>query len=308
MIRTGLAYWVCPLCKHCQKVNIADIATDFQVAQQHYYGDTPTILQDRPSIVDLEILAERKRLVGRFIRPGGRVIEVGPGSGYFAEWLITRGYEPVLYEYSDTLASQLRVKLGVEVETGSFESQDFLTQRVQACAFFSFHVIEHVIDPLRHLQAGFEAVETGGYGFVATPNASSWQQRFFQTLSPNFDEAHLRVFSARSLGSLCERAGWQVVYIATPEYTSGWLRIFTKILRKIRGEDVTATPGKYAVVASSKFETIYRAVRGVTAPLRYLQRRLNGGNELFVVLYKSASSSAIESSGTIDGASLEAAS
>jgi 2-polyprenyl-3-methyl-5-hydroxy-6-metoxy-1,4-benzoquinol methylase len=283
-LRPTLAYWICRQCRHCLKENVVDSDRDFRSAQEFYFGAESALLQDHPSIIDLEILAERRRLVDERLCTGSSTIEVGPGAGFFAEWLIAAGHRVTLFEQSPALADHLRSRLGVDVETDALESRAADIAPVDA--FFSFQVIEHVIDPLRHLQAGFDAVEQGGLGFVSTPNAASWQQRAFSTLSPNFDEAHLRVFSVRSLKGLCAAAGWEVIAEQTPEYTSGWLRVLSKALRQLKREDEARTAGKYAEAASSRFEKAYEFIRFVTAPLRHLQRRLNGGNELLLILRK----------------------
>jgi SAM-dependent methyltransferase len=156
--------------------------------------------------------------------------------------------------------------------------------------FCSFHVIEHVTDPRAHLSEAARVVRPAGLAFVATPNASSWEQKLFRRLSPNFDSAHLRVFSAQSLQRLADETGWSVLYDETPEYTSGWLRVVSKAFRKLRGEDEEATAGKYASQMSPHKRWIIGAMRGLSWPLRTVQSRLQGGNEILVVLQRNARS------------------
>jgi SAM-dependent methyltransferase len=150
--------------------------------------------------------------------------------------------------------------------------------------FCSFHVIEHVLDPRAHLELAIKYVKPGGLAFIATPNANSWEQRLFPRLSPNFDSAHLRVFSQKSLRILAQDVGWSVVYEKTPEYSSSWLRVFSKILRKFRGEDEEATAGKYLLNQSFSRKMLLYFIMLFSYPFRILQSLFNGGNEIFTVL------------------------
>lgn len=246
--------------------------------------------------MDREILAIRLKAISERLKPYSRILEVGPGAGFLCHALAHRGYKLKAIEHSPVLAQALRENLGLEVEIGAFESN--IKEGSTFDAFCSFHVIEHVPDPLRHLQAGFEVVQAGGLGFIATPNAQSWQQRFYPRLSPNFDKAHLRVFSVHSLKLLCVQAGWEVVDVQTPEYTSAWLRVLSKGLRQLKHEDEVHSAGKYAAATTSRFEWAFRLVGLMTSPVRFIQRRMKGGNELFFVLRKPVRQPSSDSSRT----------
>ena len=283
-LRADLAYWICDNCGHCLMSTTGKSIDDFEKAQSAYFGESSILIQHEASVIDQEILAQRKRTLSAYVVEQGTVLEVGPGAGFVAEWLQKCGHGLRLVEHSPVLADNLEKKLGVPVEIGAFETSEIAPASV--AAFCSFHVIEHVPDPMRHLMAGLLAVREGGIGFVATPNACSWQQTWFRKLSPNFDTAHLRVFSPDSLRMFCERAGWEVVRIETPEYAVGWLRVFSKVVRRLRGEDENLTAGKYADMASVRLERIYKALAVLTWPLRCLQLLAGRGNEVLLILRK----------------------
>jgi SAM-dependent methyltransferase len=269
-------------CGHCLKVSSIDSKDDFHNAQLTYFGDDSILLQPEPSVFDKEILAQRQLITRRFLPPKGSVLEVGPGSGFFAKWLQERGHDVTLVEYSPSLAEALSQRLGIKVVIGSLESCK--VPEAEAVAFFSFHVVEHVTDPVKHLAAGLRAVRPGSYGFIATPNAKSYQQRLSRRLSPNFDSAHLRVFSPESLQECCLAAGWQIIDVETPEFTLDWMRVASKLMRKLRRENESSTAGKYAVVGFSRYSWIVRFFALLTLPLRFLQCRVKGGNEVFIVV------------------------
>ncbi|MEE9905285.1 MAG: class I SAM-dependent methyltransferase [Chlorobium sp.] len=280
-LRPDLAYWCCRECGHCL-IDLKDgLEAGFDAAQIQYFGSGSLLLQEVPAVFEREILNERKRLAYNYIPPSSHVVEVGPGSGFFARLLKGQGHHVELVEHSSDLAEALGRQLCVPMHIGEFEKA--VLSGGAADVFCSFHVIEHVKDPLAHLRTGLAAVRPGGIGLIATPNARSWQQNLFVGLSPNFDSAHLRVFSKASLRRYTKLSGWLIESEFTPEYTSGWLRVLSKALRKIKGEDEEGTAGMYAA-PSPKLSAVYRLAAILSWPIRQLQVRFGGGNEIFLVL------------------------
>lgn len=282
LVRNALAYWCCQKCGHC-KIDLPndEIITGFNDSQKNYFGVDSYLLNATPTIFDNEILEKRRVQVREFIPNCSWVLEVGPGSGFFAEAIKAMGHSVELVEHSPTLAEKLSRCLAVPLHIGEFEQLQLPQENFDV--FCSFHVIEHVKDPLVHLRAGFLMVKPGGIGLIATPNSCSWQQRLFRLFSPNFDSSHLRVFSKTSLKSYAELAGWSVEIIRTPEYTISWLRVISKALRKFRGEDEEVTAGKYSVTLS-QLSIVYILASILSWPIRRLQELSGGGNEIFIVL------------------------
>lgn len=284
-VRPSLSYYDCQSCRHCDLINTeGNVGKLFEAAQEKYFGEESVLSNSENSSLDDEILSSREDVVGSVLSTPSDVLEVGPGSGAFVAWLLDRGHRVIAVEQSRILANKLSGQLSAGVVLGEFENIDLEKETVDV--FCSFHVIEHVRDPLAHLQKALDVVRLDGYAFIATPNAGSWQQRLFPLLSPNFDSAHLRVFSQSSLAQLCEAAGWSIVRVVTPEHTVNWIRVATKLLRRVKGEDEEETAGKYAGRNSGVINMIGWIARVVTFPLRSVQKALGGGNELFFILQK----------------------
>ena len=283
-LRDTLSYYVCPKCKHCEKVvnENSSINEAFEDAQEKYFGEDSAIFLVAQSPFEAEVLERRIDILSRYLPHKSSIIEVGPGGGAVLNWLMEEGHQPTAVEYSPSLAKHLAQHFGIAVKTGEFETLEIENEGFDA--FCSFHVIEHVRDPLAHLRKAFSIVRPGGMAFVATPNSTSWEQRIPGHLSPNYDSAHLRVFSPESLSKFAQDAGWQVQEVITPEFTMGWLRVLSKIVRRFKGEDEESTAGKYAGAVTSKQRSIFRIANLITMPVRAVQARLGGGNELFLVL------------------------
>ena len=238
----------------------------------------------RVAIFEGETMEQRFRVFRQFLADTVEVAEVGPGAGHVLKWLKDQGHQVTGIEHSKVLAVQLAARLDIPVINVEFEEHAFPNASFDA--FCSFHVIEHVRNPYAHLEKAYDMVRPGGLAFVATPNALSWEQRAAPRLGPNFDAAHLHIFSPRSLRYACEKTGWIIVEQSTPESAGGWARVFSGMLRHVRHEDATATAGKYARSSSGTVRIIARCFQFLTTPLRNLQRRLGAGNEIFIVLRK----------------------
>lgn len=257
----------------------------FDSAQEKYYGEESFLISNKKNPLDDEIIYVRQKHIKSILSNQKDILEVGPGSGALSNWLSNQGYNVTCVEHSPFLASNISNSINATVITGEFEKLNI--NKCSIDLFLSFHVIEHVLDPQAHLRKAYDVVRSGGYALIATPNAGSWQQRLFTIVSPNFDSAHLRVFSSSSLLRLSEEAGWKVIRVVTPEHTIYWIRLLTKMLRRIKNEDEELTAGKYSGQSSGLIKVLLRLAQVVTYPLRVLQRYLGGGNELFFILKKS---------------------
>lgn len=275
-------------CKNCGHHFIdprdADIESSFLKAQTNYYGDESILLDDRLAIFEGEIMEERYRAFRQYLAGIFEVVEVGPGAGHVLKWLKDHGHRVTGVEHSKALADQLATRLDISVINAEFEEHTFRNSSFDS--FCSFHVIEHVRNPLAHLEKAHAMVRPGGFAFIATPNGLSWEQRAAPPLGPNFDAAHLHIFSPQSLRLACEKTGWRLEQQTTPESAGGWARVFSGMLRLVRHEDATTTAGKYAHSSSGIVRMLARFFQFLTIPLRNLQRRLGAGNEIFMVLRK----------------------
>jgi 2-polyprenyl-3-methyl-5-hydroxy-6-metoxy-1,4-benzoquinol methylase len=269
-------------CRHCRyHIRVAtasERAEQFEAEQQRFYGDDTLCVTQLFNELHERRLKKRIDLVRRFIAQG-RLIEVGPGNGQLLVRLNELGYQVTGAEHSETLSARIRDH-GIDVKTGSFEEQSFDGEPYDA--YLSFHVIEHVTDVHAHLQKAADIVRPGGYAFVATPNADSWEHRFSSFLSPNYSPVHLQLFSRKSLSLMMEKAGWTIEVVKTPSYTDAWLRVVSSFLRAVRGK----RGGVGQTISRSDTPTrraIIRTLGVVDWPLRMVQEGLKGGNELFVV-------------------------
>lgn len=160
-------------------------------------------------------LEARLRTIRRFAH-GLRVLDIGCGSGALLARLQTRGYEVVGIEPgSVTAAEDLSVR-GVRIVRGAFPNA--VLEGRQFDVVYSWHVIEHVSEPVGFLRAVKESLAPGGVAIIGTESIG-WRVRFERVLSrirgremPVVTSSEHTIFPTISvLRSMAQRAGLRVL-------------------------------------------------------------------------------------------------
>lgn len=133
---------------------------------------------------------------------GAGVLEIGCGHGYFLRLVRQLGHAAAGVEPDPACAEFARRVFGLEVEAAFAETVS-LAGRTFGC-ICAFHVLEHVLDPVRFLRSLHQFAAPGARLLLETPNAEAP----FPRPSRRFHRAHLYSFSARTLSLVLEAAGW----------------------------------------------------------------------------------------------------
>lgn len=168
---------------------------------------------------------------------GGNILELGAGSGFIAQSLITHRLPFDTY----TLSEQSNIRMQgllqsfkdpriqvVKLDAESIAEKEF----AKYDAVIMLALIEHLVDPLGAMQQIKQLLKPGGFVFIETPNIAKFTRRvklmmgrFPSTASRNeglatyegnpvdlHDEGHLHYFTYRSLSlMLIERCGFSKV-------------------------------------------------------------------------------------------------
>jgi SAM-dependent methyltransferase len=141
----------------------------------------------RPLYPD-QVFADLVELTG--LRPGDRILEIGPGTGQATRALAERGLEIVGVELGEGLAAVARRKLanlpGVEIVVGNFESWQPETAGFDAVvAFTAFHWI----DPERRYERAARVLRDGGSLAVVTTKhvLPTGGDKFFVEVQKDYD-------------------------------------------------------------------------------------------------------------------------
>lgn len=147
--------------------------------------------------------------------PGGRVLDVGAGYGFFLEALARAGYEADGMEISAHAVEQARRRTGGEVvQQGAEEPFPFPDGRYDAVTLLD--VIEHLQDYGTALASCRRCLKPGGKLFVITLNAHSLARPLLGRRWAWYqDPTHIHMFTPRMLREGLVRAGLEVETLIT---------------------------------------------------------------------------------------------
>jgi len=137
--------------------------------------------------------------------PGGRMLDVGCGSGRFLRKMAALGWRCEGLDFSETAVSLCRAA-GLDVRRGDLFSAglddasfDLLTAR---------HVIEHVPDPAAFVREAARILKRGGRLLIQTPNSAALGRPWFGAYwFANDIPRHLVLFARQNLDRLAARCG-----------------------------------------------------------------------------------------------------
>ena len=139
--------------------------------------------------------------------PGGRLLEIGCGSGAFLHQARQLGWEILGIEPSRQAANYARSQR-IPVEHGDLESVKISGQFDLIRLSF---VLEHIHDPLETLRRITGLLKPGGKAHIAVPNAASTMARLAGPFWYDLDAPrHLFIFTPQTFQALADKAGLQV--------------------------------------------------------------------------------------------------
>jgi len=136
----------------------------------------------------------------------GKILDVGCGSGFFLKEANQLGWDATGTEFGENSVTHCR-NLNLNVYEGSIESLAFETGHFDVVT--SFEVIEHLSDPLTHMQELYRILRPGGLLYMTTPNFNSISRYLIKDKwSVLSYPEHLSYFNAHSLDFALRNSGF----------------------------------------------------------------------------------------------------
>ncbi|MBU0512079.1 MAG: class I SAM-dependent methyltransferase, partial [Chloroflexi bacterium] len=151
---------------------------------------------------------KRRRAIERF-QPGGRLIEVGCGTGAFLRELLSSGHWDVVVgiEPSEKAASHVRQTLDIPIHQGVFADVTLEPESFNAVVLWC--VVEHLAQPIQDLRRAHALLKKGGWLFFSIPNYESLGAKIFGKYWAGWDlPRHLYVFPRSNLLEILESIGF----------------------------------------------------------------------------------------------------
>lgn len=196
-------------CDGCDVLRTVPDLTPQQLAGYYpddYWGDDEDPLEDwiRSS------QREKTAFVRRSGLPGGRVLDVGCGSGLFLRALDAATWERWGVETGPQAVAVARRSLGEDrVMHGLLGDAGFPDGYFDVVTFWS--VLEHMLNPRAGLEEARRILKPGGSLIIQVPNAASYQARLFGSHWFALDAPRHRYhFTPGALDRLLETTGFKV--------------------------------------------------------------------------------------------------
>ena len=210
-------------CGDCSLRFVGDDLSEERIARlygQQELADYFVALEERHELK----FAPRLDELARFAPAGARVVDVGCGTGEFPAMAAERGYDAVGIDVSAP---------SIEAARRSRPDIDFRVVDVEGLAAAEpasvdvvtlWDVIEHVLRPHDVIAGCAGVLRAGGVVGIGTPNGDSIYDRAahvaYRTIEPlgrllvqqRYSEWHLQIWTARTLGRLLERHGFEIVF------------------------------------------------------------------------------------------------
>ena len=251
-------------CARCGLIYISPRPSPEEIANLYGHDEANVSAEAQVAAEPYKRLQARNtlRILRKFVS-GGKLLEIGPGAGYFMDEARIAGFSPYGIELNQLQADSIREKLSLPCESRSI-ADAFPGEQFDV--IYHCDVISHLSDPIAEFKAmrarltegGVLIFETGNMGDVRTDRLQ--QIRLFQY--PD----HLFFFSTRNIESLLQLTNFRMLGIErhsiVPEM---WMN---KALSGLRGKTTAAgqpvngngTKGRPTSVAAAqlRFSVRYR--------------------------------------------------
>ena len=160
-----------------------------------------------------KVLDREYRHLHRLPNGGGTLLDVGCGDGSFLTLARTCGWDVVGLDPDPKAVANAETK-GLTVHRGGIEYFDGKAELFDVITMN--HVIEHVYEPVKVLEACHALLKPGGQLWLETPNLDSFGHARFQRNWRGLETPrHLVLFNRQSLSQALARAGFSAPHDRT---------------------------------------------------------------------------------------------
>lgn len=199
------AIYRCIACGFRQCSDFPDVLSYYQAMDDPGY---------EASRVPRTLQAERLLRSVNHYRSGGRLLDIGAGSGILVEAATSQGYraegiEPSEWMVRSAAAHGVRIQAGVLPNEAISGPYDVVTL---------VDVIEHVSDPVDLLVQARKVMASDGIGLVITPDVTSLAARVMGRRWWHYRMAHICYFERATLLAALRRAALEPVAVFRPSW------------------------------------------------------------------------------------------
>ncbi len=222
------------------------------------------------------------RRIRKHIPQKGQLLEIGVGNGSLLLFLRVKGFEVEGCDLARSICEYVRNTYGIEMHNCDVAD---VPNRSAYDVVVMNHVIEHVNNPIQFLTDVRTCMKRNAIVHIAVPNVICWQARL--TGWNCYEPYHLLYFSPETLKDLVEKAGFELLLIATHDSFSGWLlailRTYLKTYEKSAEERRYTSENVKSTWVGHMYHLAMVLSGVITFPLRCFQSAIGRGDETVLI-------------------------
>jgi 2-polyprenyl-3-methyl-5-hydroxy-6-metoxy-1,4-benzoquinol methylase len=234
-------------CSRCGTYELGNIPADLQKYYPQDYYALPKNLDE----ADRSLAGDQYKLamIQEHVRTGS-LLEIGPGAGMFAHLAAKNGFAVETIEMPGPSARFIQDVLGIRTHQTDNE-----IAALAKCGPFDviamWHVIEHVRDPVKLLEASAARIAKGGILVLATPNPHALQFLLLRGRWAHLDAPrHLFLIPPRAVRAHAAALGLRELSVTTSDEGArywnkfGWAVSLKNFIQDAYGARIAAKAGR----------------------------------------------------------------
>ncbi|MEO6915155.1 MAG: class I SAM-dependent methyltransferase [Chitinophagaceae bacterium] len=184
-------------------------------------------------------LEQKKKLIaGTIGKSSARLLDIGAGTGAFASYMQRGGWEVTALE-PDAVTRRRAMEINKQILLPA--ENLYSLPKSSFYAITMWHVLEHVHTLHEYLAQISTLLADGGYLFIAVPNYTSEDARYYREFWAAYDvPRHLYHFSPASMRSLVEKHGLTVTDIKPMWFDSFYVSMLSEQYKNGKARNIYA--------------------------------------------------------------------
>jgi cyclopropane fatty-acyl-phospholipid synthase-like methyltransferase len=205
------------MCSDCALVYLGNPPDEGLIYEQYYESTEPDggkyrANSDDPFLAELHAINTQRSARLAEIKPSGRLLDVGCGRGNFLTIARDYGFDVRGIDISDRAVEYAQKQFNLRVDVATLDDLARTENRFDVITLW--HVLEHFVDPFKHLQQVRSLLNEGGICVIEVPNLNSLKFRIARQKwhGGNHPLYHRTFFSTGTLRNALAKTGFSELH------------------------------------------------------------------------------------------------